>query len=108
MINYSATRQLPLLLASHNRSPAISWLQEAWLGRTNRYEEIATASPRLGVGILGHELLRQHLAILPTLYTSPDILQMLGRTGPRVGSRPKPLTWPLTKKGAARTVERNT
>ncbi len=89
------------LLASHNNYPPIPWFHESWLRHVIRYERIATASPRLGVGILGHELARQHMHMLPTLHSTVHLLHVFDARGSIVATRPKSLTWPLTKQEAS-------
>lgn len=100
--NESAAAPLTLdtQLASHNQQSPLSWLQESWLKTVNRYERIATASPRVGVGLLGHGLLEHYSNLLPTLGGSRDFLPMFNGSGAYLGVRPKIATWPLSKEEA--------
>jgi len=92
------------LLASSNAYPRIPWLHEAWLATVNRYERIATASPRLGMGILNQELVQCHINKLPTLRSLADFHHVFDGHGVYLGSRPKTATWPLAK-GEAMSVK---
>ncbi|KAJ9136703.1 hypothetical protein NKR23_g9631 [Pleurostoma richardsiae] len=89
-------------LASHNLYPPISWLRESWLETINRYERIATASPRSGIGIVSQELLQSHANLLPTLGGSRDFVPMFNANGTYLGVRPKIATWPLSKQEVLR------
>ncbi len=91
----------------------VPWMEEVWLATANRYERIATGSPRLGMGILGRQLVQHHINMLPTLRGAADFLPVFDHhnhhhhyygagtgAGAFRGSRPKMLTWPLTERQA--------
>jgi len=74
----------------------MSWLEEVWLRAINPYERIATATPRLGLAIVGYNLLQQHLEIAPSLWTAADFSPVFDDNGGCLGARLKNVTWPLT------------
>ena len=69
-----------------------------WAGTQNRYERIATGSPRATIGLLSQSLVRHHLNFTPTLHSVSDFLAFFNDEGRHMGSRPKLATWPLTKR----------
>jgi hypothetical protein len=87
-------------MAKHNNYPAIPWMTESWLSKLVRYERFATASPRIGMGIIGTGLIQHHVNLMPTLYSAADFVYVHDRHGQAVGVRPKMATWPLSKKEA--------
>lgn len=76
-----------------NAYPVIPWLEEGWLHRLIPHEFIATASPRVGVGMIGQGLLDHHLSLIRDL----DRAQNLLRHGTCAGPKTKMATWPLSK-----------
>ncbi|KAB5558522.1 hypothetical protein GE09DRAFT_116227 [Coniochaeta sp. 2T2.1] len=86
------------LIANHNNYPTIPWLTESWLSKLVPYERIATASPRIGMGIIATGLIEHHVNLLPTLHSPADFVHVHDRYGQSTGVRPKMATWPLTKK----------
>jgi len=94
-----------LTTASSTRKhyPRIPWLDEAWRFTSNRYERIATATPRLDVHVLGFELVAKQINMTPNLDSLADFVPVLSRSNSRIiGFRPKIATWPLTQKEAMR------
>ena len=87
-----------LRLPPRNAYPAIPWLQDSWLYRLIPYEHIATASPRVGVGMIGQGLLQHHVDLLRDI----DGVQNLLRHGTCTGPRSKIATWPMSKQEATK------
>lgn len=69
------------------------------------YERIATASPRLGVGIIGQGLLDHHINLLPNITGLQDFTPVRNSDGDQPGYRAKVVTWPMTKKDALKVRE---
>lgn len=81
-----------------NNYPTIPWMTESWLLKLVRYESVAAASPRIGLGIIGTGLIQHHVNLIPTLHSAADFLYVYDRAGSVAGVRPKMATWPLSKK----------
>lgn len=88
-----------------NNYPPIDWLTESWLAKLVPYERIATASPRLGVGIIGQGLLDHHINLLPNITGLQDFTPVRDSNGDQPGYRAKVVTWPMTKKDALKVRE---
>lgn len=88
-----------------NKYPSLEWLTESWLGRVVSYERIATASPKLGVGIIGQSLLDHHINLLPHLHSLADFVSVRNDGGEHVGYRAKVRTWPLLERETIETRE---
>ena len=82
--------------SSRNSYPVIPWLEEGWLHRLIPYEHMATASPRVGVGMIGQGLLDHHVSLIRDL----DRVQNLLRHGRCTGPKTKMATWPMSKQEA--------
>jgi hypothetical protein len=80
-------------------------MTESWLAKLVRYERLATATPRMGMGIIGPGLMHHHVNLMPTLHSAADFAYVHDRQGRAVGVRPKVATWPLTKKEVLRHKE---
>ncbi|KUI61907.1 hypothetical protein VP1G_11404 [Cytospora mali] len=80
-----------------NNYPSIPWLTESWLAKVVPYERIATASPRLGVGIIRQGLLDHYINLLPNITGFADLMPVSDSSGQHLGHRVKVATWPLTK-----------
>ncbi|ROV88622.1 hypothetical protein VSDG_09149 [Cytospora chrysosperma] len=93
------------LEAPRNKYPSIDWLTESWLAKVVSYERIATASPRLGVGIIGQGLLDHHINLLPNITGLQDFTPVRDSDGDQAGYRAKVVTWPMTKKDALKVRE---
>lgn len=93
------------LEAPRNNYPSIGWLTESWLAKVVPYERIATASPRLGVGIIGQGLLDHHINLLPNITGLQDFTPVRNSDGDQPGYRAKVVTWPMTKKDALKVRE---
>jgi hypothetical protein len=85
------------LLSTRNTYPSIPWITESWLAKLVRHERIAVASPRIGMGLIGTELIQQHINLTPTLHSPADFIHVHDERGHYLGVRPKMATWPLTK-----------
>lgn len=85
------------LLSTRNAYPSIPWITESWLAKLVRHERIAVASPRIGMGLIGTELIQQHINLTPTLHSPGDFIHVHDERGHYLGVRPKMATWPLTK-----------
>lgn len=83
---------------SRNGHSSLPWLTESWLAKVVRYERIATASPRLGVGVIGHSLLDHHINLLPNITGLQDFTPVVreGNSG-QLEYRVKTITWPMSK-----------
>lgn len=86
--------------APGKRFPPITWLTQQWLSTTVPYERIATASPRSGVGVIGHELLDDHINRSPNITSLADFTPVRDGAGHLLGYRAKIPTWPLSKQDA--------
>lgn len=84
-------------LADHHGYPQISWMTESWLAKLVRYELIGTASPRIGMALIGTGLIDHHVNLIPTLHSAADFLYVHDSRGRTVGVRPKMATWPLSQ-----------
>lgn len=107
-----ATRQLPFppviktasstgndnTTGRRNEYPNIPWLTQSWLAKNNRYERIATASPRMGIGLISQGLLEHHIALLPGFKSAADFIPVRNEDGESAGYRAKVRTWPLLKR----------
>jgi len=82
----------------HNNYPTIPWMTESWLSKLVPYERLATASPRIGMGIIGVGLIQHHVNLMPTLHSAADFVYVHDHHGRSQGVRPKMATWPLSKK----------
>ncbi|CAN8096807.1 unnamed protein product [Discula destructiva] len=78
--------------------PGIPWLTQSWLAKDNRYERIATASARLGVGLISQGLLEHHINLLPGRKSPADFISVRDEDGGHIGYRAKVRTWPLLKR----------
>ncbi|OIW33540.1 hypothetical protein CONLIGDRAFT_182211 [Coniochaeta ligniaria NRRL 30616] len=96
--NSGVTEAALSLVTNNNNYPKIPWMTESWLLRLVRYERIATASPRVGMGLIGTGLIQHHVNLIPTLHSAADFLYVHDRYGRAAGVRPKMATWPLSKK----------
>ncbi|KUI65673.1 hypothetical protein VM1G_11316 [Cytospora mali] len=85
-----------------NNHPSIPWLTESWLAKVVPYERIATASPRLGVGIIRQGLLDHYINLLPNITGFGDFMPVPDSSGRHLGHRVKVATWPLTKQDELR------
>ncbi|ROW17833.1 hypothetical protein VPNG_00745 [Cytospora leucostoma] len=84
---------------------SLDWFTESWLAKTVRYERIATASPRLGVGVIGLGLLGHHINVLPNITSLADFTPVRQSHGQYPGYRPKIVTWPLSEQDALKVTE---
>ena len=83
---------------SPDHNPQHQWIRTVWASSHNRYERIATGSPRATIALLSQGLVRHHLNLTPTLHSVSDFLAFFNDEGRHMGSRPKLATWPLTKR----------
>ena len=93
---------MKLFLGTCNNYTRTAWFDQAWRATSNRYDRIATGSPRTTVDPLTQDQVRRHINLLPTLHSVADFLHIYNHNGQYVGSRPKLATWPLTEKDAAK------
>jgi len=95
--NTAVTEAALSSVVSHNNYPTIPWMTESWLLKLVRYERIATASPRIGMGLIGTGLIQHHVNLIPTLHSAADFLYVHDRDGRATAVRQKMATWPLSK-----------
>ncbi|KAJ0116482.1 hypothetical protein J7T55_007462 [Diaporthe amygdali] len=91
--------------APRKRYPPIAWLTQRWLAKSVPYERIATASPRLGVGVIGQGLLNHHINLSPGITGIADFAPVRDIAGHHLGYRVKIATWPLSKQDALKAKE---
>ncbi len=96
--NIGVTEAALSLVANDNNYTTIPWTTESWLWKLIRYERIATASPRIGMGLIGTGLIQHLVNLIPTLHSAADFLYVHDDYGRAAGVRPKMATWPLSKK----------
>lgn len=83
---------------------SLDWFTESWLAKTVRYERIATASPRLRVGIIRLGLLGYHMDVLPNGTSLADFTPVRQSHGQYLGYNPKIVTWPLSEQDALKVT----
>lgn len=93
--------------APGRRFPPITWLTQHWLSKSVPYERIATASPRLGVGVIGQGLLDHHINLSPSITGVADFAPVRDGAGHYLGYRVKIATWPLSKKDELKVKDFN-
>lgn len=87
------------------RPPRIAWLTQHWLSKSVPYERIATASPKLGVGVIGQSLLDHYVNLSPNITGVADFAPVRDGAGHHLGFRVKIATWPLSKQDALKAKD---